>query len=120
MAISFSWAAVLNSIRTAIYGKDVRENIAQMGEYCKQYVEEAGTRANSAKSAAETSASAAASSATQAGQSATAAAGSATAANQSAQAAAKTASDTAASTLAALGLTVADGKICAVYRRDST
>lgn len=92
MAISFSWASVLNSIRTAIYGKDVRENIAQMGEYCKQYAEEAGTRADSAKSAAE----------------------------KSAQAAAKTASDTAASTLAALGLTVADGKICAVYRRDST
>lgn len=106
MAISFSWAAVLNSIRTAIYGKDVRENIAQMGEYCKQYAEEAGTRADSAKSAAD--------------KSATAAAGSATAANQSAQDAKKTASETAASTLAALGLTVADGKICAVYRRDST
>lgn len=106
MAISFSWAAVLNSIRTAIYGKDVRENIAQMGEYCKQYAEEAGTRADSAKSAADKSASAAA--------------GSATAANQSAQDAKKTASETAASTLAALGLTVADGKICAVYRRDST
>lgn len=120
MATTYPWASVLNSIRTAILGRDVRENIAQMGEYCKKYADEAGTRADSAKQAAAGSASAAAASATNASQSATAAAGSATAANQSAQQAAQTAADTAASTLSALGLTVVDGKICAVYRREST
>lgn len=113
MAITFPWASVLNSVRTAIRGKDVRENLAQMGEYCKQYADEAGARADSAKEAA-------ASSATQAGRSETAAAGSAAAASQSAQDAAKIAADTASSTLSALGLTVVDGKICAVYRRSGT
>ena len=113
MAITFPWASVLKSVRTAIRGKDVRENLAQMGEYCKQYAEEAGTRADNAKEAA-------ASSATQAGRSETAAAGSAAAASQSAQDAAKIAADTASSTLSALGLTVVDGKICAVYRRSGT
>lgn len=120
MAITFPWASVLKSVRTAIRGKDVRENLAQMGEYCKQYADEAGVRADSAKEAAASSASAAASSATQAGRSETAAAGSAAAASQSAQDAAKIAADTASSTLSALGLTVVDGKICAVYRRSGT
>lgn len=93
MAITFPWASVLNSVRTAIRGKDVRENLAQMGEYCKQYADEAGARADSAKEAAASSASAAASSATQAGRSETAAAGSAAAAGQSAQAASDSATE---------------------------
>lgn len=96
-------------IRTAERGVDVREDIAQGMECVKQCAENSAASAN-----------AAASSATQAEESATAADGFAAAANRSAQDAKKTATETAASVLAAIGLTVADGKICAVYRRDST
>lgn len=54
--ITFPFTDVINAIRTAKKGVEVRENLAQMGEYCKQFTEEAGTRADTAKEAAETAA----------------------------------------------------------------
>lgn len=54
--ITFPFTDVINAIRNAKKGVEVRENLAQMGEYCKKYTEEAGTRADAAKSAAETAA----------------------------------------------------------------
>lgn len=47
---------VISGVRTAKKGVEVREDLAQMGEYCKQFTEEAGTRADAAKAAAETAA----------------------------------------------------------------
>lgn len=54
--ITFPFTDVINAIRNAKKGVEVRENLAQMGEYCKKYTEEAGTRADAAKEAAETAA----------------------------------------------------------------
>lgn len=54
--ITFPFTDVINAIRTAKKGVEVRENLAQMGEYCKKFTEEAGTRADAAKEAAETAA----------------------------------------------------------------
>lgn len=54
--ITFPFTDVINAIRNAKKGVEVRENLAQMGEYCKQFTEEAGTRADAAKEAAETAA----------------------------------------------------------------
>lgn len=47
---------VISGIRTAKKGVEVREDLAQMGEYCKQFTEKAGTRADAAKEAAQTAA----------------------------------------------------------------
>ena len=47
---------VISGVRTAKKGVEVREDLAQMGEYCKQFTEEAGTRADAAKDAAQTAA----------------------------------------------------------------
>lgn len=54
--ITFPFTDVINAIRNAKKGVEVRENLAQMGEYCKQFTDEAGTRADAAKEAAETAA----------------------------------------------------------------
>lgn len=54
--ITFPFTDVINAIRTAKKGVEVRENLAQMGEYCKKFTNEAGTRADEAKEAAETAA----------------------------------------------------------------
>ena len=54
--ITFPFTDVINAIRNAKKGVEVRENLAQMGEYCKKFTEEAGTRADAAKEAAETAA----------------------------------------------------------------
>lgn len=54
--ITFPFTDVINAIRNAKKGVEVRENLAQMGEYCKKYTEEAGTRADAAKQAAQTAA----------------------------------------------------------------
>lgn len=54
--ITFPFTDVINAIRNAKKGVEVRENLAQMGEYCKKFTEEAGTRADAAKAAAETAA----------------------------------------------------------------
>lgn len=37
-----SWAEVIDGIRNAIHGKEVREDIAQMGEYVEQFANTAG------------------------------------------------------------------------------
>lgn len=47
---------VISGIRKAKKGVEVREDLAQMGEYCQQFTQEAGTRADAAKQAAETAA----------------------------------------------------------------
>lgn len=47
---------VISGVRTAKKGVEVREDLAQMGEYCKQFTEKAGTRADAAKEAAQTAA----------------------------------------------------------------
>lgn len=47
---------VISGVRTAKKGVEVREDLAQMGEYCKKFTEEAGTRADAAKEAAQTAA----------------------------------------------------------------
>ncbi len=44
---------VISGIRTAKKGVEVREDLAQMGEYCKQFTEEAGQKANSARDEAK-------------------------------------------------------------------
>ena len=54
--ITFPFTDVINAIRNAKKGVEVRENLAQMGEYCKQFTDEAGKAADAAKSAAETAA----------------------------------------------------------------
>lgn len=54
--ITFPFTDVINAIRNAKKGVEVRENLAQMGEYCKQFTDEAGQKANAAKEAAETAA----------------------------------------------------------------
>lgn len=54
--ITFPFTDVINAIRNAKKGVEVRENLAQMGEYCKKFTDEAGTRADEAKEAAETAA----------------------------------------------------------------
>lgn len=54
--ITFPFTDVINAIRNAKKGVEVRENLARMGEYCKKFTEEAGTRADAAKAAAETAA----------------------------------------------------------------
>lgn len=54
--ITFPFTDVINATRNAKKGVEVRENLAQMGEYCKKFTEEAGTRADAAKAAAETAA----------------------------------------------------------------
>lgn len=66
--ITFPFTDVINAIRNAKKGVEVRENLAQMGEYCKQFTQEAGTRADAAKAAAETAATNAKSSADKAAQ----------------------------------------------------
>nr|DAJ67710.1 MAG TPA: baseplate protein [Caudoviricetes sp.] len=47
---------VISGIRKAKKGVEVREDLAQMGEYCQQFTQEAGTRADAAKQSAETAA----------------------------------------------------------------
>lgn len=47
---------VISGIRKAKKGVEVREDLAQMGEYCQQFTQEAGTRADAAKATAETAA----------------------------------------------------------------
>ena len=77
---------VIAGIRTAIYGREVREDIAQMGEYVEQFASTATTKASeaaSSASAAKSSQTAAKTSETSAGKSATAAAASASAAKTS-------------------------------------
>lgn len=54
--ITFPFTDVINAIRNAKKGVEVRENLAQMGEYCKKFTDEAGIRADAAKEAAETAA----------------------------------------------------------------
>lgn len=54
--ITLNFDEVISGIRTAKKGVEVREDLAQMGEYCKQFTEEAGTRADAAKEAAQTAA----------------------------------------------------------------
>lgn len=74
---------VIDGIRTAVLGKEVREDIAQMGEYVEQFATSSASSASAAAksaSAAKTSETNAASSATAAKSSETNAAGSATAA----------------------------------------
>nr|DAQ86215.1 MAG TPA: baseplate protein [Caudoviricetes sp.] len=44
---------VIAGVRTAKKGVEVREDLAQMGEYCKQFTEEAGTRADAARDEAK-------------------------------------------------------------------
>lgn len=80
---------VIAGIRTAIYGREVREDIAQMGEYVEQFASTATTKASEAAS----SASAAKSSQTAAKTSETNAASSQKAAASSASAAATSASN---------------------------
>ncbi|HCV93796.1 MAG TPA: hypothetical protein DGV70_03385 [Faecalibacterium sp.] len=80
---------VIAGIRTAIYGRDVREDIAQMGEYVEQFASTATTKASEAAS----SASAAKSSQTAAKISETNAASSQKAAASSASVAATSASN---------------------------
>lgn len=80
---------VIAGIRTAIYGREVREDIAQMGEYVEQFASTATTKASEAAS----SASAAKSSQTAAKSSETNAASSQNAAASSASAAATSASN---------------------------
>jgi hypothetical protein len=74
---------VIDGIRTAVLGKEVREDIAQMGEYVEQFAISSASSASAAAksaSAAKTSETNASSSATAAKSSKTAAASSATAA----------------------------------------
>ncbi len=51
--ITFPFTDVINAIRNAKKGVEVRENLAQMGEYCKQFTEEAGQKANAARDEAK-------------------------------------------------------------------
>nr|DAO22013.1 MAG TPA: baseplate protein [Caudoviricetes sp.] len=44
---------VIAGVRTAKKGVEVREDLAQMGEYCKQFTEEAGQKANAARDEAK-------------------------------------------------------------------
>lgn len=44
---------VISGVRTAKKGVEVREDLAQMGEYCKQFTEEAGQKANAARDEAK-------------------------------------------------------------------
>lgn len=110
---------VISGVRTAKKGVEVREDLAQMGEYCKQFCDTAGKAADSAKSAAETAAGDASESASSASTKATEAANSAKAASDSATEAAKTASDTAAQTLASLGLSIVNGALCYTYEEEN-
>ena len=94
----------IQGIRTAIYGREVREDIAQMGEYVQQFAATAEAKATSAASsanAAATSASAAKTSQTAAAGSASAAKTSETNAGSKATAAATSATNAAASATAA-------------------
>lgn len=78
---------VIAGIRTAIYGREVREDIAQMGEYVEQFASTATTKASeaaSSASAAKASQTAAKNSETNAASSQNAAASSASAAATSA------------------------------------
>lgn len=110
---------VISGIRTAKKGVEVREDIAQMGEYCKEFTDEAGARADAAKAAAETAAQDATESASSASTKAAEAASSAEAASASAAEAANTASNTAAQTLASLGLSIVDGALCYTYEEET-
>ena len=47
-----SFADVINGIRTAIYGREVREDIAQMGEYVEQFAETTIQKATESKNSA--------------------------------------------------------------------
>lgn len=51
--ITFPFTDVINAIRNAKKGVEVRENLAQMGEYCKKFTEEAGQKANAARDEAK-------------------------------------------------------------------
>lgn len=51
--ITFPFTDVINAIRNAKKGVEVRENLAQMGEYCKQFTDEAGQKANAARDEAK-------------------------------------------------------------------
>lgn len=93
------FTAAINSIRTALYGSEVRESIAQAMEYVKSTMESGITtiqnvlkQAQAARDAASTSASNAVSSASAASTSASNAASSASAAKSSQTAAASSAS----------------------------
>lgn len=110
---------VISGVRNAKKGVEVREDLAQMGEYCKQFCDTAGKAADSAKSAAETAAGDASESASSASTKATEAESSAKAASDSAAEAAKAASDTAAQTLASLGLSIVDGALCYTYEEET-
>ena len=86
---------VIAGIRTAVLGREVREDIAQMGEYCEQFATSSAQSASAAASSAAgagQSASAAATSASAAAKSASAAGSSAASAQQQANAAASSAS----------------------------
>lgn len=86
---------VIAGIRTAVLGREVREDIAQMGEYCEQFATSSAQSASAAASSAagaRQSASAAATSASTAAQNASAAGSSAASAQQQANAAASSAS----------------------------
>lgn len=51
--ITFPFTDVINAIRNAKKGVEVRENLAKMGEYCKQFTDEAGQKANAARDEAK-------------------------------------------------------------------
>lgn len=103
---------VISGVRNAKKGVEVREDLAQMGEYCKQFCDTAGK-------AAETAAGDAAESASSASTKAAEAASSAEEASGSAAEAAKVASETAAQTLASLGLSIVDGALCYTYEEEN-
>ena len=48
-----SFTEVISGIRTAKKGVEVREDLAQMGEYCQQFTQQAGQRADAARDAAK-------------------------------------------------------------------
>lgn len=111
---------VIDGIRTAVLGKEVREDIAQMGEYCQKFTEDAGKQADAAKQAAETAASNASTAASTATTKAEEAASSASAAAGSAEEAKEIAGSTAEQTMAAIGLSVVDGALCMTYDDGTT
>lgn len=106
---------VISGIRTAKKGVEVREDIAEMGEYCQKFTEDAGKQADAAKQAAETAASNASTAASAAKAKAEEATSSAEAAAGSAEEAKEIAGSTAEQTMAAIGLSIVDGALCMTY-----
>ena len=106
--MAFELKDIAKGVREALYGREVREWIAQMGEWTYTWMSEQVKKVEGlleetkkSESAAASSAAAAAGSAAEAGKSATAAAGSAASAGQSASAAAGSAEKADASAKAA-------------------